>query len=220
MELLLAGFAQVANPMALAMIAVGLVIGIVVGIVLGATFIAPKLSRGLNQGRDIQKTARADSGKKAASPATRTQHANPPLGRSMGIPLVRWRMADGLASYLAGEGEPAKAVEAGVRRLTGGAFEIRLYEPGALAAAGGMLTATASGAIDAAFMAPDSWAPLRPAAALRPALQLFAGYPFGPGRQEFIAWARSGGGGLLDGILRSEERRVGKECRSRWSPYH
>ena len=23
-----------------------------------------------------------------------------------------------------------------------------------------------------------------------------------------------------DGLLRSEERRVGKECRSRWSPYH
>ena len=23
-----------------------------------------------------------------------------------------------------------------------------------------------------------------------------------------------------DGQLRSEERRVGKECRSRWSPYH
>ena len=27
----------------------------------------------------------------------------------------------------------------------------------------------------------------------------------------------SGGGG---GAARSEERRVGKECRSRWSPYH
>ena len=24
----------------------------------------------------------------------------------------------------------------------------------------------------------------------------------------------------LDKTLRSEERRVGKECRSRWSPYH
>ena len=24
----------------------------------------------------------------------------------------------------------------------------------------------------------------------------------------------------LRGVLRSEERRVGKECRSRWSPYH
>ena len=25
---------------------------------------------------------------------------------------------------------------------------------------------------------------------------------------------------ILGGNLRSEERRVGKECRSRWSPYH
>ena len=24
----------------------------------------------------------------------------------------------------------------------------------------------------------------------------------------------------IDKVLRSEERRVGKECRSRWSPYH
>ena len=29
-----------------------------------------------------------------------------------------------------------------------------------------------------------------------------------------------GKGQELDAILRSEERRVGKECRSRWSPYH
>ena len=25
---------------------------------------------------------------------------------------------------------------------------------------------------------------------------------------------------LMDWLQRSEERRVGKECRSRWSPYH
>ena len=25
---------------------------------------------------------------------------------------------------------------------------------------------------------------------------------------------------IFDELLRSEERRVGKECRSRWSPYH
>src|SRR2546423_10708295 len=25
---------------------------------------------------------------------------------------------------------------------------------------------------------------------------------------------------MADDVLRSEERRVGKECRSRWSPYH
>ena len=27
-------------------------------------------------------------------------------------------------------------------------------------------------------------------------------------------------GGIFIGMSRSEERRVGKECRSRWSPYH
>src|SRR2546425_11978046 len=27
-------------------------------------------------------------------------------------------------------------------------------------------------------------------------------------------------GELIDAYFRSEERRVGKECRSRWSPYH
>ena len=27
-------------------------------------------------------------------------------------------------------------------------------------------------------------------------------------------------GDLDQALLRSEERRVGKECRSRWSPYH
>ena len=25
---------------------------------------------------------------------------------------------------------------------------------------------------------------------------------------------------IVPGVSRSEERRVGKECRSRWSPYH
>ena len=28
------------------------------------------------------------------------------------------------------------------------------------------------------------------------------------------------GNPLEEGMARSEERRVGKECRSRWSPYH
>ena len=31
---------------------------------------------------------------------------------------------------------------------------------------------------------------------------------------------RCGKSSLLITVLRSEERRVGKECRSRWSPYH
>ena len=32
--------------------------------------------------------------------------------------------------------------------------------------------------------------------------------------------APAAGPGTARSVLRSEERRVGKECRSRWSPYH
>src|SRR5574340_592921 len=45
----------------------------------------------------------------------------------------------------------------------------------------------------------------------------------GAAKREPDAWGAALAGGLGAGLamgLRSEERRVGKECRSRWSPYH
>src|SRR2546426_1474651 len=36
----------------------------------------------------------------------------------------------------------------------------------------------------------------------------------------FTSSGTGGGEGRDEGNSRSEERRVGKECRSRWSPYH
>ena len=41
---------------------------------------------------------------------------------------------------------------------------------------------------------------------------------FGPDDRLYLGLGD--GGGALDPRARSEERRVGKECRSRWSPYH
>ena len=38
--------------------------------------------------------------------------------------------------------------------------------------------------------------------------------------QEALKIARHLSSGLYSTAKRSEERRVGKECRSRWSPYH
>jgi len=38
--------------------------------------------------------------------------------------------------------------------------------------------------------------------------------------QEFISFRVADQEFCVDIMSRSEERRVGKECRSRWSPYH
>ena len=57
----------------------------------------------------------------------------------------------------------------------------------------------------------------------RPLYLYTNGQPEGNVR-EFIDYALSDKGQKIvletDFVLRSEERRVGKECRSRWSPYH
>src|SRR2546427_476529 len=55
------------------------------------------------------------------------------------------------------------------------------------------------------------------------ALRLLGG-PHDDGPHHLALLDLSGGDGVLDrdddDVARSEERRVGKECRSRWSPYH
>src|SRR3712207_9070164 len=53
------------------------------------------------------------------------------------------------------------------------------------------------------------------AKALKAPLDVFLVRKLGiPGQEELAMGAIASGG------VRSEERRVGKECRSRWSPYH
>src|SRR5215831_12538224 len=36
----------------------------------------------------------------------------------------------------------------------------------------------------------------------------------------WVVYSEVAGSAAIDSLQRSEERRVGKECRSRWSPYH
>src|ERR687889_2780393 len=54
--------------------------------------------------------------------------------------------------------------------------------------------------------------------ALRPQLQELVNKQVELAKTEIEPVAKRAG--LASGSIRSEERRVGKECRSRWSPYH
>ena len=78
--------------------------------------------------------------------------------------------------------------------------------------------------VDALVDAPDELAPARAnlPANRAPTSEATLGLPGNP----FVSGADFDTAGRLDitvsqdAVARSEERRVGKECRSRWSPYH
>ena len=42
----------------------------------------------------------------------------------------------------------------------------------------------------------------------------------GEGADNAVYMGNTNSSGVISMVVRSEERRVGKECRSRWSPYH
>src|SRR2546430_2094533 len=46
------------------------------------------------------------------------------------------------------------------------------------------------------------------------------GYTYTPGSTTLPTGFSAVFASIIAGLIRSEERRVGKECRSRWSPYH
>src|SRR5574340_961011 len=103
--------------------------------------------------------------------------------------------------------------------------------PGSVAA----LAGSWFGARAVAYLSPQVVRPLVLVLLIAVAIYTFVRKDFGVGggmapegrRSQSIAAAIGGGVGFYDGFFgpgtgsfRSEERRVGKECRSRWSPYH
>src|SRR2546426_1540983 len=68
-------------------------------------------------------------------------------------------------------------------------------------------------------MAHDLKGPARRMAELASLLQMDYKGRFDERADRYLGWIRETSQQLMNRI-RSEERRVGKECRSRWSPYH
>ena len=162
---------------------IGIVIGLVVGVVVGTSFLAPQLAEVVERSGTAQATA--------AKPSNESAAAAEPQPAPRRSPPLQWRMASAVASSLPLIGEQALRLESELRRVSDGDIDIRFHEPDALVPAGEVLNAVSSGVVEAGYAAPSRWQDREPAMAL------FAGFPFGPDAEEFLAWIYFGGGEKL-----------------------
>jgi TRAP-type mannitol/chloroaromatic compound transport system substrate-binding protein len=167
-------------------IIVGIVIGGVIGVMLGTTIIAPRLDQ---SSKNLQTTTpHTSSAQKSNQPPIATEPTFELSRAGPKKPNIVWRMASAYSGSLPQLGSLAKRASQKIWEISNGEIEIEFFGPGTLVPSSEMFDAVASGAIDAAFSSPGSWAHKEPA------LQLFSSVPFGPTPGEYLGWVYFGGG--------------------------
>jgi TRAP-type mannitol/chloroaromatic compound transport system substrate-binding protein len=104
---------------------------------------------------------------------------------------VKWKMASAFPSSLPHLGPSGVRFSKDIERLSGGKFEMKFYEPGALVPALECFDAVSKGAIESCWTTPGYHT------GKYPSLAFFTTVPFGPGFGEFLAWKWFGGGNKL-----------------------
>jgi TRAP-type mannitol/chloroaromatic compound transport system substrate-binding protein len=167
-------------------IIVGIVIGGVIGVMVGTTIIAPRLDQ---SAKKLNTEASHSTLAKELSqvPVTMKSNLDVPFEKPK-KPNIVWRMASAYSGSLPQLGSLAKRASQNILEISNGEIEIKFFGPGTLVPSSEMFDAVASGAIDAAFSSPGSWAHKEPA------LQLFSSVPFGPTPGEYLGWVYFGGG--------------------------
>jgi len=110
-------------------------------------------------------------------------------------PEVRWRMGSTFPGSLVQLGTLGKRLEEQIATISGGNFNIKFFEPGALVPALELFDAVSTGSVDAGWSTPGYWA------GKVPALQFFSAVPFGPRAAEYMAWIIKA---LLCGVIPPE----------------
>lgn len=101
---------------------------------------------------------------------------------------VRWKMHAAFGKNLAVIGPPPHRIAEAIKRMSGGNFDIKVFEPGALTGGYAYYDPIATGAIDAAWGTPGA------NQGKNSAFAFLSTWPFGPGAPEFLAWLYHGGG--------------------------
>ncbi len=120
------------------------------------------------------------------APATSEQAAAPVAAAPAA--KVTWKMASSFPSSMVLIGSMGTHLSQSITQVSGGAFTLKFFEPGALVPPLEIFDAVSTGAIDAGWTASGYWA------GKVPALQFFTAVPFGPATGEYMAWLYYGGG--------------------------
>lgn len=101
---------------------------------------------------------------------------------------VRWKMHSAFGTNLAVIGPVGPRISGMIKDMSDGDFDVKVFEPGALAGGYAYYDPVSQGAIDAAYGTPGA------NQGKNAALAFLSTWPFGPGALEFNAWLRYGGG--------------------------
>jgi TRAP-type mannitol/chloroaromatic compound transport system substrate-binding protein len=104
---------------------------------------------------------------------------------------ISWKMQSAFASTLPHLGPSGVRFSKDIERMSGGNFEVKFYEPGALIPPLECFDAVSKGSIESCWTTPGYHT------GKYPALAFFTTVPFGPNVGEFLAWKWYGGGNKL-----------------------
>ena len=104
---------------------------------------------------------------------------------------VRWKMQSAFGSQLPHLGPSGVRFTEDIKRMSGGRFEVKFHEPGALVPPLECFDAVSKGSVESCWTTPGYHT------GKYPALAFFTTVPFGPSIGEFLAWKWFGGGNKL-----------------------
>jgi len=101
---------------------------------------------------------------------------------------VRWKMHAAFGQNVAVLGPPPHRIAEAVKRMSDGDFDIKVFEPGALAGGYAYYDPVSQGGFEAAFGTPGA------NQGKNSVYAFLSTWPFGPAAPEFVAWFKYGGG--------------------------
>jgi len=119
---------------------------------------------------------------------------------------VRWKMQSAFGSQLPHLGPSGVRFSKDIERMSGGKFEVKFYEPGALIPPLECFDAVSKGSIESCWTTPGYHT------GKYPALAFFTTVPFGPSFGEFLAWKWFGGGNELRAEIYAKHNLIAVDC--------